>query len=184
MKKLILSLLFGIGFLATTSFVYAEGFTLSSPDIVGQLSNKQVFNGFGCSGENISPKLNWGNAPEGTKSFAVTVYDPDAPTGSGWWHWIIFDIPANVHSLKRNAGNINEPIAPKGSIQSTTSFGQPGFGGACPPHGASPHQYIFTVYALKIDKLTLKADATPALIGFYLGRNVLAKASIVAYYSR
>lgn len=184
MKRLILSLLFGIGFLATTSFVHAEGFTLSSPDITGQLSNKQVLNGFGCSGENISPKLNWENAPEGTKSFAVTVYDPDAPTGSGWWHWIIFDIPANIHSLKMNAGNVKAPIAPKGSIQSTSSFGQPGFGGACPPQGGNPHQYIFTIYALKIDKLGLKANATPALVGFYLGPNVLAKASIVAYYSR
>jgi Raf kinase inhibitor-like YbhB/YbcL family protein len=184
MKRLILPLLFGIGFLATTSFVHAEGFTLSSPDIAGQLSNKQVLNGFGCSGENISPKLNWENAPEGTKSFVVTVYDPDAPTGSGWWHWIIFDIPANIHLLKMNAGNVKAPIAPKGSIQSTTSFGEPGFGGACPPQGNSPHQYIFTIYALKIDKLGLKANATPALVGFYLGQNVLAKASIVAYYSR
>ena len=184
MKKLILTLLFGIAFIVTANFVHAEGFTLSSPDIAGQLSNMQVLNGFGCSGENISPKLNWENPPEGTKSFALTVYDPDAPTGSGWWHWVIFDIPANIHSLKRNAGNVKALIAPKDSIQSTTSFGQSGFGGACPPQGDSPHQYIFTIYALKIDKLGLKADATPALVGFYLGQNMLAKASVVVYYSR
>jgi len=184
MKKVILSLLFGFSFLATTSFVHAEGFALSSPDIDGQLSNKQVFSGFGCNGENISPKLSWKNAPKGTKSFAVTVYDPDAPTGSGWWHWVIFDIPNNIHSLKSNTGNIKTSIAPKGSIQSTTSYGQSGFGGACPPQGDNPHQYIFTVYALKIEKSGLKAGATPALVGFYLGQNMLAKASIVAYYSR
>lgn len=184
MKKVVLSLFFVGCFFVAINFVYAQGLTLSSSDIAGQLSNKQVFNGFGCSGENISPELRWENAPEGTKSFAVTVYDPDAPTGSGWWHWIIFDIPANIHLLKSNAGNIKAPIAPKESIQSITSFGQSGFGGACPPQGGGPHQYIFTVYALKIDKLGLKADATPALVGFYLGQNMLAKASIVVYYSR
>lgn len=153
MKKIILSLLFGISLLFATKYANAEGFTLSSPEITGQLSNEQVLNGFGCTGKNISPQLNWKNAPEGTKSFAVTVYDPDAPTGSGWWHWIIFDIPSNVLSLKKNAGNETASIAPKGSIQSTTSFGQSGFGGACPPKEDKPHQYIFTVYALKVDKL-------------------------------
>ncbi len=184
MKKTILSLLFGVSFLMTTTFVYAAGFTLSSPDIGGQLSSKQVFSGFGCNGDNISPKLSWQNAPKGTKSFAVTVYDPDAPTGSGWWHWVIFDIPNNIHALERNAGDNQSSSAPKGSIQSTTSFGQSGFGGACPPPGDNPHQYIFTVYALKIKTLGLKPDTTPALVGFYLGKNMLAKASLVAYYSR
>ena len=184
MRKIILSLLFGVGFIAATSFAHAEGFTVMSPDIAGQLSIKQVFDGFGCSGKNISPKLSWKNAPEGTKSFAVTVYDPDAPTGSGWWHWIIFDIPATVHSLEKNAGNVKLPVAPEGSVQSITSFGQHGFGGACPPEGDRPHQYLFTIYALKVKKLSLNADAMPALVGFYLGQNMLAKASIVAYYSR
>lgn len=183
MKKLI-SVLFMIGFLASTSFVRAEGFTLSSPDVAGQLSSAQVFNNFGCSGKNISPKLSWANAPKGTKSFAVTVYDPDAPTGSGWWHWVIFDIPVNILSLQGNAGNVKAAIAPKGSIQSNTSYGQKGFGGACPPKGDKPHQYIFTVYALKVDKLGLDSNATPGLVGFYLGQNMLAKASIVAYYAR
>ncbi len=184
MKKSVWLIVFGISLLAAASIVHAEGFTLSSPDLAGQLSNQQIFNGFGCSGENISPQLNWKNAPAGTKSFAVTVYDPDAPTGSGWWHWVIYDIPATVHSLAKNAGNITAAIAPKGSIQSMTSYGKPGFGGACPPPGDSPHQYIFTVYALKTETLGLPAAATSELVGFYLGQNVLAKASIVAYYSR
>jgi Raf kinase inhibitor-like YbhB/YbcL family protein len=165
-------------------FVYAEGFTLSSPDISGQLSNKQVFSSFGCTGENISPKFTWENAPKGTKSFAVTMYDPDAPTGSGWWHWLIFDISAKTNTLENDAGNIEKNIAPKNSIQSSTSFGQAGFGGACPPKGHGLHQYIFTVHALKIEKLGLKTNATPSLVGYYLNENTLAKSSLVAYYSR
>lgn len=179
MKKILLL----SALLTTISMAHAEGFFLSSPDIRGQLSNKQVFSGFGCHGKNISPILNWKNAPKGTKSFAITVYDPDAPTGSGWWHWLIFDIPVQIHTLKNNAGDIKSSIAPTHSIQSTTSFGQSGYGGACPPIGDKAHQYIFTVYALKIEKLGLKAQATPALVGFYLGQNALAKASLVAYYA-
>ena len=178
------NILFGLAFIAITSLAQAEGFVLTSPDIAGQLSNKEVFSGFGCHGENISPALSWENAPQGTKSFAVTMYDPDAPTGSGWWHWIIFDIPRNVFSLQSNAGKTDYALAPKASIQSITSFGQSGFGGACPPVGDRPHQYIFTVYALKVDNLGIKSDATPALVGFLLNHNLLAKASIVAYFSR
>lgn len=184
MKKIMTSLGFTLFIFAAASIVYGAGFTLTSPDISGQLTDKQVYQGFGCTGENISPALVWENAPEGTKSFAVTAYDPDAPTGSGWWHWVIFDIPKNVTSLKENAGNITLDIAPKGSIQSTTSYGAPGFGGACPPPGDRPHQYIFTIYALKVDKLGLDKNATPSLVGFMLGQNMLAKSSVVAYYGR
>ena len=184
MKKLILSLFLISGFFVTSNAVYAEGFTLSSEDVSGQLSMTEVFNGFGCHGKNISPKLTWKNAPKGTKSFAITVYDPDAPTGSGWWHWLIFDIPAEVQSLDSNAGNLKAASAPKGSVQSTSSFGQAGFGGACPPEGDKPHQYIFTVHALKVAKLGLDSKAPPAMVGYYLGSNTLAKSSLVAYYSR
>jgi len=162
----------------------ADGFVLSSPDINGQFVNQQVFSGFGCQGENISPELNWNNAPEGTKSFAVTMYDPDAPTGSGWWHWQVFDIAATTTGLKANAGDVSLALAPKGSVQNSTDFGAVGYGGPCPPEGTASHQYIFTVYALKVDSLGLKADATPALVGFYLGFNTLAKASVIGYYGR
>lgn len=163
---------------------YAEGFFLSSPDIKGQISNTHVFNGFGCRGDNISPALLWENAPPGTKSFAVTSYDPAAPTGGGWWHWLIFDIPASVSALERGAGNVKSSAAPKGSIQSITSFGQRGFGGSCPPQGNPPHPYIFTVFALKVERLGLDAEATPAMVGYYLNTHLLAKASIIAYYRR
>jgi len=181
MKTIILSFLIGISSLVPTQ---AQTFTLKSGDIGGQLTNKQVFNGFGCSGENISPQLSWENAPEGTKSFAITVYDPDAPTGSGWWHWVVFDIPSSTKELVSNAGNIEANLAPKGAIQSITNFGKSGFGGACPPQGHGLHQYVFTIYALKTDKLGLKADTNPAIVGYYLNNNTIAKASISAYFQR
>ena len=92
-------------------------FTLSSNDLGGQATQTEEFNGFGCTGKNQSPQLSWKNAPEGTKSFAITMYDPDAPTGSGWWHWVVFDLPANINELVSNAGNVNLNLAPKEAIQ-------------------------------------------------------------------
>ena len=159
-------------------------FTLSSNDLGGQATKSQEFNGFGCTGKNESPQLSWQNAPEGTKSFAITMYDPDAPTGSGWWHWLVFDIPANVNELVANAGNPALGKIPKGAIQSITDYGAKGFGGPCPPPGHGLHQYIITVHALKTDKLGLDENTNPAVVGYYLWNNTLAKASMVAYYQR
>ncbi len=159
--------------------VSAQTFTLKSNDIGGQATNKQFFNGFGCQGGNVSPELSWENAPEGTKYFAVTMYDPDAPTGSGWWHWVIFNIPAKVNELKSDAGDISKSIAPEGSVQSMTDFGKQGYGGPCPPPGA-PHEYLITIYALK-GKIDLDKTANPAMVGFYLNQNMIEKASIVMY---
>ncbi|HEX4888020.1 MAG TPA: YbhB/YbcL family Raf kinase inhibitor-like protein [Luteibaculaceae bacterium] len=159
-------------------------FTLTSKDLGGEGTKKLEFNGFGCNGENVSPQLSWVNAPEGTKSFAITMYDPDAPTGSGFWHWVVFDIPANVNELVSGAGNPTLNLIPKGAIQGRTDYGQPGFGGPCPPPGHGFHQYIITVHALKTDKLGLDASASPAVVGFYLWQNTLAKASLVTYYKR
>lgn len=170
--------------LIATLAVNAQTFTLKSADIGGQFTKKQEFNAFGCSGENISPQLSWENIPAGTKSFAVTVYDPDAPTGSGFWHWVVFDIPADVKELKSGAGDILKGLAPKGAIQSVTNYGAKGFGGACPPVGHGQHQYIFTVHALKTDKLGLDENTNPAIVGYYLWQNTIAKASIIAYYNR
>ena len=164
----------------------AADFRLTSPDLKeqGKIANKHVYSGFGCSGGNTSPELHWENAPKETKSFAVTVYDPDAPTGSGWWHWVIFNIPATVHMLPANAGKPDGEAALEGSIQSVTDFGQPGYGGPCPPAGDKPHRYIFTVYALKVDQLPLKKDASGAMVGCNLNQNALAKASLTALYGR
>ena len=163
---------------------FAQTFTLKSKDIGGQMTLQQVLNGFGCTGSNLSPQLSWENAPAGTRSFAVTIYDKDAPTGSGFWHWIVFNIPASENELKQGAGNTSKTLLPKAAIQSVTDFGGPGYGGPCPPEGDKPHQYLVTVYALKAANLGLDEKASPALVGFYLNANTLAKASIVAYYQR
>jgi hypothetical protein len=164
----------------------AADFRLSSPTIKAQgtIGHDHVYNGFGCSGGNVSPELRWEQAPKETKSFAVTVYDPDAPTGSGWWHWVIFNIPPNVTSLPAGAGTPDGGGAPPGSVQSMTDFGRPGYGGPCPPAGDKPHRYIFTVYALKVDQLPLQQGASGAMVGFYLHQNALAKASFTATYGR
>ena len=170
--------------LTLSNIAYADGFTLESPDVQGQLTNDQEFNGFGCNGKNISPRLTWKNLPKGTKSIAITMYDADAPTGSGFWHWLIFDIPATATSLETNAGDLNKSIAPKGSIQSTTSFGTAGFGGSCPPKGRGPHEYMFTAFALDVETLGLDQNTTPAMVGFNLSFHTLAKASVVLYNRR
>src|SRR6187200_448070 len=140
--------------------------------------------GFGCAGGNKSPHLKWSGAPAGTKSYAVTVYDPDAPTGSGWWHWVVYNIPASATELPEGAGGTDGKGLPAGAAQGRTDFGSAGFGGACPPKGDKPHRYIFTVHALKTDKIEVPADASAALVGFMLNANRLAKASFEARYGR
>ena len=162
----------------------AQTFTLKSKDIGGQATNQQVANMFGCTGANISPELSWENAPKGTKSFAVTMYDPDAPTGSGWWHWVVFDIPASAKELVSNAGNVKMHLAPKGTIQSMTDFGTIGYGGPCPPPGDKAHMYVITVHALNVDKLGLDEKANPAVVGFNIGAHTIEKASLVMYFGR
>lgn len=172
--------------LGAASLAQAAGFTLSSPTIKpgSTLTQAQVFNGFGCSGQNISPALKWSGAPAGTKSFAVTLYDPDAPTGSGWWHWVVINLPADTAGLAEGAGAADGKALPAGAQQGRTDFGAPGFGGACPPKGDKPHRYIFTVYALKTDKIDVPADATAALIGYMLNANKLATARFTAKFGR
>ncbi|MFK7920875.1 MAG: YbhB/YbcL family Raf kinase inhibitor-like protein [Bacteroidia bacterium] len=161
-----------------------DTFSLSSNDVGGQASVTEEFNGFGCTGKNQSPHLAWTNPPEGTQSFAITMYDPDAPTGSGWWHWVVFDLPADTRELVANAGNIALDLAPAGTIQSVTNYGAKGYGGPCPPEGHGLHQYIITVHALSTASLELDADTNPAIVGYYLWNNAIAKASVVMYYQR
>lgn len=165
---------------------FSQAFELSSPDVHdGQpLSKIQEYRGFGCNGDNRAPALNWTGAPAGTQSFAITVYDPDAPTGSGWWHWLLFNLPAATSALPAAAGQPGGPELPAGSVQSVTDYGAPGFGGACPPPGDRPHRYIFTVHALKVPKLDLDASAMPALVGYMLNANSLGRASLTATYAR
>jgi Raf kinase inhibitor-like YbhB/YbcL family protein len=170
--------------LLSTTLTAQDTFTLRSANLGGQATLEQVFNGFGCSGDNISPQLSWSNAPEGTKSFAITMYDPDAPTGSGWWHWVAFDIPAAVTSLDAGSGTPGRTGMPAGAIQSMTDFGAAGYGGPCPPPGHGVHRYIITVFALKTEKLGLDATASAPSVGFNLSQHTLAKASIIFHYGR
>ena len=169
-----------------STVVYAANFKLTSPTIKpgATLSGDQVFNGFGCTGKNQSPALKWTAGPKGTKSYAITVYDPDAPTGSGWWHWVVYNIPANVTELSVSAGDEAGTMLPAGALQGRTDYGLHAFGGACPPKGDKPHRYIFTVYALKIEKIDVPTDSTAALIGFMIHANSLGKASFTAKYGR
>ena len=161
-------------------------FKLESPDIrPGAMIDKRFeANVFGCTGENRSPALKWSGAPAGTKSFALTVYDPDAPTGSGWWHWVVINLPANVTELKPDAGNHSGANLPSGARQVRIDYGFSGWGGMCPPPGDKPHRYVFTVHALKTDRLDIPEDATAALAGFMINANTIAKASFTALYGR
>lgn len=176
------------GVLAAISFSVsaAPAFSLSSTDIPKdhRLTENQVFQGFGCSGGNVSPQLAWKNPPVGTKSYAITVYDPDAPTGSGWWHWTVVNIPADINAIPTGAGDSAKTKLPAGAVQGRNDFGYSGFGGACPPAGAKPHRYQFTVWALSTDKLPIDSNASGALVGFMLNSNVIAKAELTASYGR
>ena len=139
--------------------------------------------GFGCAGGNTSPHLKWSGAPAGTKSFAVTCFDPDAPTGSGFWHWLVVNIPANVTELSLGAGSKGGTL-PAGALQTRTDFGAPGYGGPCPPEGDHPHRYLFTVFAVGADRLPVAADTSAAVVGFNLHFNTLAKAAIMGLFKR
>lgn len=171
--------------IASPSTGARETFRVTSPTVEdgGAMPASSVLNAFGCSGDNRSPALTWSGAPEGTESFAVTLYDPDAPTGSGWWHWVVFDIPASVTSLPEDAGGVSGAL-PEGAVQSRTDFGAAGYGGPCPPEGRAPHRYVFTVHALAVAELPLDADASGAMVGFFLGQNTLATATLSARYGR
>ena len=179
MKSLII-----LSSLLATSLAFGANFTLktSSFDPKKPLPNEHVYNGFGCEGDNVSPALEWSGAPKGTKSFAVTVYDPDAPTGSGWWHWTVANIPAGETSLSEGASEKKK--LPKGAVEGRTDFGKAGYGGACPPPGDKPHRYVFTVYALKTDKLDVNEEASGALFGFNINANTIGKASFTVKYGR
>lgn len=178
-----LAVVLGATVAATPHTSDAAGFKLTVEGLEkgNKIGEKNVFNSFGCSGENVSPALSWTGAPKDAKAFAVTVYDPDAPTGSGWWHWLVYNIPAETTSLPEGAGTTAGKL-PAGAQQGRTDFGKPGYGGPCPPPG-KPHRYVFKVFALKAP-IEVPADASAAMIGFNLNGNKLAEASVTAKYGR
>ncbi len=160
-------------------------FTVTSTDFTegGALANAQVFNEFGCKGANVSPALAWSGAPAGTQSFALLMHDPDAPTGSGWWHWVVYNIPSGTSSLPSGAGDPGKGLMPKGAVQARNDYGSVGYGGPCPPPGP-PHHYNFRLYALKVPKLDLPEGASAALIGFNVRAQALAEAQLTGMYGR
>ncbi|MGE3959614.1 MAG: YbhB/YbcL family Raf kinase inhibitor-like protein [Vicinamibacterales bacterium] len=167
--------------------VYAQGaFRLTSTDVAegATIKVEQTFNGFGCTGANISPALSWSGAPSGTRSFALIMHDPDAPTGvGGFTHWIVYNIPATATGLAKGAGSQGGAL-PAGAAQAATSFGAAGYGGPCPPAGDKPHRYVFTLYALKAEKIDLPPNATQALAGFTINGGTIASATMTALYGR
>lgn len=161
-----------------------DALQLSSSDLKdgATLTQAQVANAFGCSGENISPALQWTGVPKAAKTLVLTVYDPDAPTGSGFWHWAVYNIPADSDGLPANAGASVDKL-PVGAVTLKNDAGMNGYIGACPPPGDKPHRYIYTLYALD-SALDLPADATPAVLGFSLNGKVLASGQLTGTYGR
>jgi len=158
----------------------AENFTITSNSFVnGQtLPKGQIYNHFGCTGDNKSPHLKWEGAPKGTKSFALIVHDPDAPRPTGWYHWIVLNIPTDVTSLKEGQ-QINHPM-----IQIKNDFGNVTYGGACPPKGHGVHHYNFTIYALESAGLIPSPGSTPDSVERQVKKHALASATITALYGR
>ncbi|MGB3215287.1 MAG: YbhB/YbcL family Raf kinase inhibitor-like protein [Alphaproteobacteria bacterium] len=146
------------------------------------IDNKQVYKGFGCEGENLSPQISWEGIPAEAKSLALTYYDPDAPSGSGWWHWTVFNIPTSVAEIPEGVSGTD--AMPKGAIEGRTDFGESKFGGSCPPVGDKPHRYFLTLHALDVEKLDLDAHAPGAMVGYFINAHSLGQAQIMAVYGR
>jgi len=176
-----------VGLLVAVGWAHAGDFSLSSMDVPanGTLKLAQVYAKDGCGGGNVAPALRWEGEPAGTRRFAITVFDPDAPNGGrGWWHWLLLNIPADVHALPARTGQSGGAVLPSGAYQLDNDFGEAGYGGACPPKGNAPHRYVFTVWALKADKLDLPAGADGAAVRAALMRQSLGTATLTARYGR
>jgi len=163
----------------------AAHFLLLSPDLPdpehGMIHRQQVNDQ--CGGQNVSPALQWRNPPAGTRSFALLMHDPDAPQAQGFWHWVVYDIPAATTALPAGAGDAHKNLLPAGAIQGRSDFGEPGYGGPCPPHG-SPHRYVFRLYALPVASLNVPPQASGVIVSSYASASALGSAQLVARYGR
>jgi Raf kinase inhibitor-like YbhB/YbcL family protein len=178
------ALLISGGLLVAAGTADAAGLRLASPDLAAaQFAPRFLFDGDGCGGGNVSPGLAWSDPPSDARSFAVTLYDLDAPTGHGWWHWVVYDIPAAARSLPTGAGAASGRQLPPGARQTRNDFGAPGYGGPCPPPG-KPHRYVFTLYALDAPALGAAPELGPAEIGARLKARALATASFTVAYGQ
>ncbi|NRQ35133.1 YbhB/YbcL family Raf kinase inhibitor-like protein [Nonomuraea sp. NN258] len=147
-----------------------------------RLNDLHVYNDWGMTGQNLSPELHWSGAPAETRSYAVTCYDPDAPTGSGFWHWVVFDIPADVTELPTGAGTAPDfKGLPQGAVHARNDFGSKDYGGSAPPPG-DPHRYVFTVHALSVEKLGVGSDMSPAVVGFNITANTVARGHLIPHF--
>ncbi|WP_244107099.1 YbhB/YbcL family Raf kinase inhibitor-like protein [Burkholderia sp. BCC0419] len=161
----------------------AADFSIDSAELAGRtFGDAQVSDSFGCRGNNISPSIQWRGEPEGTQSYLLTMFDADAPTGSGFWHWVIADIPVSVHRIALRSGNDVSRL-PAGAVEMKNDTGHAGYLGPCPPQGAT-HRYVITLTALKVAKLPVDRDATPAVVGFAAHDQQLAKATMTVRMSR
>ncbi|QTF72987.1 YbhB/YbcL family Raf kinase inhibitor-like protein [Arthrobacter woluwensis] len=161
-------------------------FQVTSTDVENGavFAQPQVSGVFGAGGEDVSPQLSWEGAPAGTRSYAVTVFDPDAPTASGFWHWAVLNIPADVTSLPSGAGSADGALLPEGAIQLRNDAGFAGYVGAAPPQGHGPHRYFVVVHAVDVPVLDVPLDASPGLLGFNLFSHSIGRATLVASYER
>jgi Raf kinase inhibitor-like YbhB/YbcL family protein len=162
-------------------------FVLSSPDaqLAAKVPDVYTANLFGCTGGNLSPPLQWTGAPAGTKSFVLTLFDPDErSTPSGWWQWVVYDLPSTVDKLAKGAGAEHSSILPPGTRQGRTDLGNDAYHGPCPDKGDPPHGYTFTVYALNVEKLDVPADSSGAMVVSTAQEHLLGKAVFVAHYGR
>jgi Raf kinase inhibitor-like YbhB/YbcL family protein len=158
--------------------------TVTSTDVAdGQpLASRHVSGVMGAGGEDVSPQVSWSGFPEETKSFCVTIHDPDAPTGSGFWHWVVANIPGNVVELPTGAGSVGGSGMPSSAVSLRNDSGEIGFVGAAPPAGHGPHRYVFAVHAVDVEKLDVTGQAPPAFLGFNLFFHTLARGYIVPTY--
>jgi Raf kinase inhibitor-like YbhB/YbcL family protein len=185
LKKLSLILGSCLAFAVPNALAQSADFRLASSEWHegGMVPRQNVFNGSGCGGANVSPELHWSGAPGDAKSFAITIFDPDAPAAGGWWHWVIFNIPVTVSELPAGAGSKQSRGAPAASIQCRNDFGEPGYGGPCPPAGTT-HRYQARVYALNTERLPFGSEAPPAKVAKQIEAHSIGVASLTVKFGR